>query len=631
MNNQNNLIKSARETVDSYRKKDLNNPEFAAQLSESLNDLSNYLGEVERWGEALLATKEALVIDRKLAFENADYFFNFTTSVENHWNNFRKLKQFNEALSLSKNGVEDLKILKSKNMDVYDWSEARMLHLYSESLWDTGSRKESYDVAEQEIRIYRSRTNNHKKSSLLSEYYLDLARAIESLANKLVEDNQFEDSFDAYAESIQIYKNLTKIQSNQNILWEHSRTLKNYGFLLKKTDRQKELLATLKDEIEINRNLCKEEKSIFSGLTIKEIQEVKALLENDNIENLNGYDLINEKQKVLRRAEETLWKSGHKDAALKLMLARINIFKNKYPIDNSPYLEEIAYGLNNYCLRLLKVEKHKEALEACNESIVIKNKLAKQNPEKYSESLVNSLENQALILSKLGNHKESIETMKDALEISQNNFSHKYSEYSDKYFADCLNSYSCRLKEANLKEEAIRVSAEEIKIRRIIAKTKKDNASRVNELANSLTNYGNYLSELNRTSDAIEATLEGINIQREITSKKPSEYYYSSLLNNLKKYKALLVLTGLAEKVTEIDQEIIEVEKKHKQLEAKLASIPKFLYLKNLEASLIRYLSELRDAGEYEELGIISKELINLRLEIESCTPSSERNKKTFL
>ncbi len=631
MNNEKSFIESAREMVDVYRKKDLNDPEIAAQFSESLNELSNCLGEEERWEEAALVTYEALKFDRKLALEIPDHFFYGLTSIENHWNNLRKLKRFNEALIVSKNAIEDLKILKGKSPWVDDWIEARLLHLYSESLWETGSRKESFDVAEQEIKIHRSETDNHKKTSLLTENYFRLARALESLAQKLVLDNQFEESFDAYAELILIYKNIIKIQPIQKYLWEFSNTMSDYAIALKKAGRKKEYLTTLREVIEINRKLCDGEKSNYSGLTNKEIQEIKVLLENIKPENLNGFEARDEKQKVLRRAGEILWKAGHQDAALKIMLARINIFKQAYPIDNNPYLEDIAYDLNNYCIRLIAADRLNEALEICNESIEIKTMLTNRNFDKHADSLVNSLQNKSLILSKMKLLKESIPVIEKALEISRKYYLNDNKEFSLNHLAICLNSYALRLKEAGQVEAALTTVSEEIEIRIKLTNTEEFRFGRLNDLANSLTFRSDLFNELNQISEAIKTSLEGINIQREVVLKKPSEYFYSCLLKNLKKYQTLLNEAGSTADAKVISEEILEVDKKHKIIEKKYNSGFKSINLKNLELSLLKYRDELREDGEHEESEKINKELISLRLEMKSYAPYPDPNLKTFL
>ena len=185
----------------------------------------------------------------------------------------------------------------------------------------------------------------------------------------------------------------------------------------------------------------------------------------------------------------------------------LNALREVEPGEES--LTEIARLLSNLGNRRSKLGRTEVALQAVQESVDIRRRLAETRPDAFLPDLAMSLNNLGNRLSELGRREEALHAAQEAVDIRR-----RLAETRPDAFlpnlALSLNNLGNRLSELGRREEALHAAQEAVDIRRRLAETRPD--AFLPNLALSLNNLGPMLSELGRREEALQAAQEAVDI-----------------------------------------------------------------------------------------------------------------------
>jgi predicted O-linked N-acetylglucosamine transferase (SPINDLY family) len=177
--------------------------------------------------------------------------------------------------------------------------------------------------------------------------------------------------------------------------------------------------------------------------------------------------------------------------------------------------------LNNLGGALSALGQREQALEASQEAVDIRRKLAKANPQAFLPDLAMSLNNLGGALSDLGQREPALEASQEAADVYR-----KLAKANPQAFlpnlAMSLNNLGNRLSDLGQREQALEASQEAVDIRRKLAKANPQ--AFLPNLAASLNNLGGALSDLGQRGLALEASQEAVDIRRKLAEANPQAF-----------------------------------------------------------------------------------------------------------
>ncbi len=197
-----------------------------------------------------------------------------------------------------------------------------------------------------------------------------------------------------------------------------------------------------------------------------------------------------------------------------------------------PTNEERARLLNNLSTHLSESGDPPGALQASQEAVEIRRRLAKANPTRYEPDLAISLNNFSADLSESGDPPGALQAIQEAVEIRRRLAKANPARYEPD-LATSLNNFSADLSESGDPPGALQAIQEAVEIRRRLAKA---NPARYEpDLATSLNNFSADLSESGDPPGALQAIQEAVEIRRHLAKANPARYEpdLATSLNNL--------------------------------------------------------------------------------------------------
>ena len=192
----------------------------------------------------------------------------------------------------------------------------------------------------------------------------------------------------------------------------------------------------------------------------------------------------------------------------------------------------LAAALDNLGIRLDRVGRYEEALEATQEAVTLLRALAADNPAAHQADFAVALSGLGIRLYVVGRYEEALEATQEAVTLlralaADNPAAHQA------YLAAVLDNLGIRLDRVGRYEEALEATQEAVTLRRVLAA---DNpAAHQADLAHALSDLGIRLDRVGRYEEALEATQEAVTLRRVLAADNPAAHQadLATVLGNL--------------------------------------------------------------------------------------------------
>jgi predicted transcriptional regulator len=220
--------------------------------------------------------------------------------------------------------------------------------------------------------------------------------------------------------------------------------------------------------------------------------------------------------------------------------------------------EERARVLNMLGFALSEMGRRAEALQATQEAVEIRRRLAAQHPEAFLPDLAMSLLSLGADLSELGRRAEALQAAQEAVDL----YRRLAAQHPDAFLpnlAMSLLNLGKALSEMGRRAEALQATQEAVEIRRRLAAQHPE--AFLPDLAMSLLSLGADLSELGRRAEALQAAQEAVDLYRRLAAQHPDAFlpYLAMSLHNL---GAMLSEMGRREEALQAAQESVEIRRR---------------------------------------------------------------------
>jgi tetratricopeptide (TPR) repeat protein len=196
--------------------------------------------------------------------------------------------------------------------------------------------------------------------------------------------------------------------------------------------------------------------------------------------------------------------------------------------------EERARVLNMLGFALSALGRRAEALEATQEAVEIRRRLAAQHPDAFLPYLATSLANLGKVLSEMGRRAEALQATQEAVDLYRR-LAAQHPDAFLPYLAMSLANLGAMLSALGRRAEALQATQEAVALYRRLAAQHPD--AFLPYLAGSLANLGVDLSALGRRAEALQATQEAVDLYRRLAAQHPDAFlpYLAMSLANLGK------------------------------------------------------------------------------------------------
>jgi len=225
---------------------------FLSALAKSLNNQSNCLGKLGRWEEALAAIEEAVLIDRRLAEDRPDAFLpDLAASLVNQSNRLANLQRREEALAAIQQATDIcLQLVEDNHPDFRLLDLAMLRNNESACLADLGRWEEALPAIEHAADIFRRLVEDHPDAFLP-----DLAVVLSNQSGCLARLQRREEALAASEEAVLIDRRLAEDRP-EAFLPDLARSLNNQSMRLGELGRWEEALAAIENAVGIFRQLA---------------------------------------------------------------------------------------------------------------------------------------------------------------------------------------------------------------------------------------------------------------------------------------------------------------------------------------------------------------------------------------
>ncbi|AEM88595.1 tetratricopeptide repeat protein [Streptomyces violaceusniger] len=407
-------------------------PDFAS----SLNDLSNRLGDLGRWEEALKAIEEAVEIRRGLARDRPDAFRpELAMSLNNLAVRLGKLGRWEEALKAIEEAVQVYRGLARDRPDAFRPELAMSLNNLAVRLGKLGRQEEALKAIEEAVQVYRGLARDRPDA-----FRPELAMSLNNLAVRLGKLGRQEEALKAIEEAVQVYRGLARDRPDA-FRPELAMSLNNLAVRLGDLGRQEEALKAIEEAVEIRRGLARDRPDAFRP------------------------DLASSSNNLAVQ----LGKLGRQEEALKAIEEAVQVYRGLARDRPDAFRPDLAMSLNNLAVRLGKLGRQEEALKAIEEAVQVYRGLARDRPDAFRPDLAMSSNNLAVRLGKLGRQEEALKAIEEAVEIRRGLARDRPDAFRPD-LASSLNNLAVRLAELDRREEALKAIEEAVEIRRKLAR-----------------------------------------------------------------------------------------------------------------------------------------------------------------
>ena len=282
--------------------------------------------------------------------------------------------------------------------------------------------------------------------------------------------------------------------------------------------------------------------------------------------------------------------------------------------DNPARQADLASALANLGVRLYRVGRYEEALEATQESVALRRALAADNPAAHQANLASALDHLGVWLDRMGRYEEALEATQESVALlralaADNPAAHQAN------LGSALDNLGIWLARAGRYEEALEATQESVALRRALAA---DNpAAHQANLATALTNLGIWLYRAGRYEEALEATQESVALRRALAADNPAAHQ-ANLATTLDNLGIWLYRVSRYEEALEATQESVALRRA-------LAADNPAAHQADLATTLAHLGIRLDQAGRYEKALEATQESVALRRALAADNPAAHQ------
>ncbi len=347
-------------------------------------------------------------------------------------------------------------------------------------------------------------------------------------------------------------------------------------------------------------------------VTARLLESLRPLKKRVKVIEESEIGLASESSRLLNNLSFRLSELGRREDALNAIEEAVEIRRKLAAQRPDAFNPVLASSLNNLSAYLSELGRREDAIEAIEEAVEIRRKLAAQSPDAFNPNLSNSLSNLSVLLSKLGRREDAIEAIEEAVDLYRKLAAERPDAFNPD-LAMSLNNLSNRLSKLGRREDAIEAIEGAVEIYRKLAAQSPDAFNP--DLATSLNNFSVFLSELGRREDALEASEETVDLYRKLAAERPDAFNpdLASSINNL---SGDLSKLGRREDALEASEEAVEIRRK-------LAAQSPDAFNPVLASSLNNLSLHLSDLGRREDALKAIEEAVDLYRKLAAQRPDT--------
>jgi tetratricopeptide (TPR) repeat protein len=227
-----------------------------------------------------------------------------------------------------------------------------------------------------------------------------------------------------------------------------------------------------------------------------------------------------------------LRESGQLEAAVEAFQQALAIRRRLAQQQPQVYEPDVATTLNNLGAALRGLRRYEAAVKAYEEALAIRRRLAQQQPQVYEPDVATTLNGLGNALSKLRRYEAAVKAYEEALAIRRR-LAQQQPQVYEPDVATTLNNLGAALRGLRRYEAAVKAYEEALAIRRRLAQQQPQVYEP--DVATTLNNLGAALRGLRRYEAAVKAYEEALAIRRRLAQQQPQVYEpnVATTLNNL--------------------------------------------------------------------------------------------------
>ncbi len=361
-----------------------------AKLAMSLRELSCTLFQRGQKDEALRAERESLVIVRKLAKQNPEFFQTLLADkLIDYSKILHALGRTQEAIAPLQEAVDIQRTL-AKQSPAFSLNKLlSSLRTLADYLLEAGDKQAALMPAREIVDIHRKLA---KRNPNLNLPYL--ARSLEKFARRLEKAGHPQEGIEALQEAVSIYRQLAK-RFPEKYLSEAARVLGDMAYSLEDMGRMKEALKAAREAVALRRRLADNLASPLSKTNQSELAD------------------------SLDQMADLLFAMGRAEEALKVDYEAVSIYRGFTRQDPIIGSSQLATRLQFLADRLFKLGKTEEAITTLREAEALHRKLMRF-PDLADIETANLSE----MLHKLARYLAKMKRWSEALQAAQESVAH---------------------------------------------------------------------------------------------------------------------------------------------------------------------------------------------------------------
>jgi hypothetical protein len=370
-----------RESVAAFNSLYAVSPGIGPQLAGALINLSNILGEVGRWEEALPPAERAVDICREWAGRAPDDLLpQLAGSLNSLASALSDLERREEALSKSEEALQIFAQLAKAKPDRFLPDLAMSLNNTANMLSALGKREAALDRAREAEKAFEQLAK-----SAPDAFLSNLATSRNNLAAILVHLGLAEEALAKARDAEQIFDRLAK-SNPESFLPGLAMARGTVSTVLSELGRRQDALAKAQDAERDFRRLALTRPDACMPLWAKSLN-------------------------ILATALSSL---DRRDEALTKALQAVSIYEQLAKTKPDAFSWDLAISLNNLSFLLSSINRPEEALAKAADAARILSRLAETRPEDFLPDLAKAKNNLALRLITLGRHEEALAAAREA-------------------------------------------------------------------------------------------------------------------------------------------------------------------------------------------------------------------------
>lgn len=460
-------------------------PQLRARI---LRQLTEAHLKVRRLEEALIASEEALALDRSVSKEFPNkHTRDLAESLGTVARVLNELGRSEDALAFAQESVDLCRQLANEKPELgrilLSWS----LNILANVLGGQGREELALVTGQEAISLCHILAKDRP-----NQFADTLAMYLHNQAGTYFKMGRPEESINSIQEAVSIRQTLAKDKPDlfTPLLGTSLISMSN---TLSKLGRLEEALDAAQEATDLYRVLAKARPKVFTS---------------DLAWSLN----------TLANRFSGLGQPGHALEAIQEASTCYRIAAKAWPEIHTGHL---ASSLNNLALDLSKMGHHEEALPVAEEALSLRRALAEEKPHKFTPDLASSFNTLIGCLSYLGEFGKALTAAEEAVEIYRKLSNIDPEAYSPR-FAMALGNLSNVLTHEGQHKKALDAAVEAVRLRRALASSRPAVFSA--GLASSLVSLANSFRMHGRYDEALASAEEAVSLRTSLANDLPEKY-----------------------------------------------------------------------------------------------------------